>query len=429
MAINLGQMLQGGANSGSYTPETLARRQKMAEALLGKSMGIQKIEHPLQGLAQMLNAGVGAYRLREAEDQEAAERERANKMMADLLSQGTDADLGALMGASADPWTSDASARMAQILMGENLANRRQQAEWSREDADPMRAIELERAQLELDAMRNPQDDEAPEVKTIFDPETGREVTVQWTGDGPYGGWTPIGGVQAPKDPLVEVNTGDGAPGLGNLSTDYGYVLDPATGKPRIDPETGLPTAAPVPGSPAALEAARLAAAKEAGTDQTERYANVVSEDIDRAVELLKTDPTFSTGPFGQLLGNISGTSANRLDALLSTVRANTSFDRLQAMRAASPTGGALGAVSDTELRLLQNSVGALERSNPDDLEFNLRRVQKIYDDIINGPGAKTTNATQTQDAPKAPEVGVVEDGYRFKGGDPADPNSWEKVQ
>jgi hypothetical protein len=30
--------------------------------------------------------------------------------------------------------------------------------------------------------------------------------------------------------------------------------------------------------------------------------------------------------------------------------------------------------------------------------------------------------------APKAPAVGDVMDGYRFKGGDPAKPENWEKV-
>lgn len=30
---------------------------------------------------------------------------------------------------------------------------------------------------------------------------------------------------------------------------------------------------------------------------------------------------------------------------------------------------------------------------------------------------------------PQGPQPGAIEDGYRFRGGDPADPNSWEPVQ
>ncbi|WP_162651552.1 hypothetical protein [Lentilitoribacter sp. Alg239-R112] len=44
----------------------------------------------------------------------------------------------------------------------------------------------------------------------------------------------------------------------------------------------------------------------------------------------------------------------------LETLQSVVSFDRLQQMRNASPTGGALGAVSERELALLQSSMGAL---------------------------------------------------------------------
>jgi hypothetical protein len=144
----------------------------------------------------------------------------------------------------------------------------------------------------------------------------------------------------------------------------------------------------PIPGGPAEAEALAAEAAAQANQDQTGRYGNVVVEDIGRALELVENDPTFSTGIFGQALKGISGTPANRLENLLNTVRANSAFDRLQAMRAASPTGGALGAVSERELALLQSAIGSLETGDPKDLAHNLRRIQAIYNEIIHGPQA-----------------------------------------
>ena len=130
----------------------------------------------------------------------------------------------------------------------------------------------------------------------------------------------------------------------------------------------------------------------------------------------------------GQAMGNFKGSSSDRLNNLLDTVRANSAFDRLQAMRDASPTGGALGAVSERELGLLQSAIGSLETGNAEDLAYNLKRLQTIYSEIIDGP--QRTAPSQSQANPAVfPSAGTVEDGYRFKGGDPADPNNWEQVQ
>ena len=40
-----------------------------------------------------------------------------------------------------------------------------------------------------------------------------------------------------------------------------------------------------------------------------------------------------------------------------------------------------------------------------------------------------TTERPASQAKPAPPKVGEIRDGYRFKGGNPADPNSWEKVR
>ena len=124
----------------------------------------------------------------------------------------------------------------------------------------------------------------------------------------------------------------------------------------------------------------------------------VVNDDIDRAFELVQEDKNgflsnlFSgdlpaTG-WGTLLSAIPGSDANILKNRLMTIKANISFDKLQAMREESPTGGALGQVSTFELQNLMAVFGSLEQSqDANELSYNLRRVQKVYNDVIHGEG------------------------------------------
>ena len=84
-----------------------------------------------------------------------------------------------------------------------------------------------------------------------------------------------------------------------------------------------------------------------------------------------------STGLSSQALGGIGGTDALELQKTLDAIAANVGFDKLQAMRDLSKTGGALGNVSNVELNLLTSSLGSLSTEvGYDTFITNLERVQ-----------------------------------------------------
>jgi hypothetical protein len=111
---------------------------------------------------------------------------------------------------------------------------------------------------------------------------------------------------------------------------------------------------------------------------------NEVIEDIVRTVET-STLPTSGLG--GTALSNVPGTAASDIASNINTLKAAASFSSLQAMRDASKTGAALGAVSDTEIKLLGAELASLEQSqSPEQFMRNLKRFQKVYNEIVNGP-------------------------------------------
>lgn len=142
----------------------------------------------------------------------------------------------------------------------------------------------------------------------------------------------------------------------------------------------------PIPGGPAEV-AARTTAAKKAKEGQfTETSGGVVLEDIGRLKKKIEKAPFFDpvVGVTGYLASYIPGTNRVDAESLRETIQANIGFDRLQQMREASPTGGALGQVSDRELSNLQAVMGNLSFSQSEDqLLKNLDRLSSIYEGIL----------------------------------------------
>lgn len=86
----------------------------------------------------------------------------------------------------------------------------------------------------------------------------------------------------------------------------------------------------------------------------------------------------WTTGLIGQAASGIGGTQAHDLANTMNTIKSNIGFDKLQEMRDSSPTGGALGQVSEKENILLQSTWGALEQSQSEkQFKVNLERVRK----------------------------------------------------
>lgn len=128
-----------------------------------------------------------------------------------------------------------------------------------------------------------------------------------------------------------------------------------------------------IPGGPADPSAPKpMSAADRAKLDQRMRKEKMLlsanNAGIDQTVKLIdsilarKGDLGGVTG-IGRVGSMIPGTDWADVAAKLDTLKGRSAFGALQQMRANSPTGGALGQVSERELYLLQNAETQLQNS------------------------------------------------------------------
>lgn len=315
--------------NGKASPDAIARKRRMAEQLMASGMDSSPIASPWQGVSRVAQAMLGGYNRRRADRQEQEGQQSATEAMKKALMGG---DKMALLEAAQNPFVSSGG----QQMIGD---------QWKQMNAPPPQRTRLvtgqEAAQLGLD----------PRGAYNMDPD---------------GKISKIGGGET----NVTVNNG------GEVGTiPQGFEL-------FTDPKTGGRSMRPITGGPEDKSAAEAVKNERKGVSTA-----LVLDEIAAAKELIEGDSLLSprTGLTGKLLSNLDNTAAGALKNRLTTIKANIGFDRLQAMREASPTGGALGPVSDFENRLLQAVMGSLEQAQTaDQLKYNLERLERIYDQIVN---------------------------------------------
>lgn len=136
-----------------------------------------------------------------------------------------------------------------------------------------------------------------------------------------------------------------------------------------------------IPGSPQALATTERRGAQLAA-------ANAVTRDIDRILERLDNAGMPVTGFMAPTMAALaSGSPAADVAELRKTIEGNISFNKLNELRQQSPTGGALGNVTDKEIELLKTTLGSLNQNqSPQQFRQNLLNVRDAFMEVIHGP-------------------------------------------
>ena len=143
-----------------------------------------------------------------------------------------------------------------------------------------------------------------------------------------------------------------------------------------------------VPNALLSQVAAGLASAP-GGQDPKAQYAlsqaNTALTSIDNALGILSGATSGGVNTAGTAVGRafggfIPGSDTTNLNAALDTVKALVGFDALQKMRESSPTGGALGNITEKELAFLQSVQGSLNTmQGTEQLTATINRVKESF--------------------------------------------------
>jgi hypothetical protein len=258
-----------------------------------------------------------------------------------------------------NPYANEGQRAIAQALIGQNM-----------QAGDPMRQLQMQMMQAQLGQMTQPQ---------MPDPTTAMREYELATQQGFQGSFLDYqNAVSEARRPQtnVSVNTGE-APGPRLMGNDGLIAIpdDSVEGGFRFEV---------APNSPADLSRQEAERERQFASEVVLTAGQTVFEDTSRALEILERSGNLAAGA-GAFLSRIPATNARTLRGHIESVKGNIGIDQLLKIKA---SGAGLGAIPQAQLEMLAGLLGNLDQAQePQDLMYNLRRVQEIYMDIVEAEG------------------------------------------
>ena len=277
----------------------------------------------------------------------------------------------------------------------------------------PLTASDIERRAIEINnALEIPDSNNAVEANPILlnDFPDGMPVATETP--------APLGAPTMTKPPVIDALP----PGFVPIQTEtteptfrpatkeelsaYGAVggqIDESTGRfyPITLPQ-GMTVESDGQGGIKVVQGAGVGGKEEkAAVERQKQQGGFVDEFTKTAAETIKLLPNLPDNPvgakFGAILGEVlPGTEQGRVVSRLNTLKANLALDKINQMRAASPTGGAAGNMTEKEWPLFMQEFGALDAAgDKKDLEARLKNASIKLVKRVNGTPEERQSALE----------------------------------
>ncbi|MFT8419211.1 MAG: hypothetical protein ABF636_10355 [Acetobacter sp.] len=265
--------------------------------------------------------------------------------------------MSALLGVLADPRANQQTRGVASALLQNQLQLQQVQQRYQMEQADPENVARRRYYDAETQRLMNQPQKQGAEYRLLSSQEK------QQLG-------LPAGGnYQMDATGKVSAIGGGGVNVLPSAPAGYYYQPGP----------DGQATLQPVPGGP-------VDQAKNTQADQARTTSDVIGRTGHDLLSAIDQSPNSTTGAGGMALSYLPTSQAAQVQRLDNVLSAMGSIEAVSAMRQASPTGGALGSLTEKEEALLKSKQGALDpRAGYDTYRKNaLDYIHTVYR-LVNG--------------------------------------------